>query len=121
MAALLLCLVRWISHKRKEWMLAVAAFLCFLLGSYYWTGYLIIWGHDPDSTGILAYVGCNISFIILLALGFLLKSPAERRYFHPLMLLPIPLNIWQLILFSIYIPNLIIFYTENSIRRRNHL
>ena len=101
MAALLLCLVRWISHKRKEWMLAVAAFLCFFLGSYYWTGYLIIWGHDPDSTGILAYVGCNISFIIMLALGFLLKSPAERRYFHPLMLLPIPLNIWQLILFSI--------------------
>ncbi|MBQ1303134.1 MAG: signal peptidase II, partial [Firmicutes bacterium] len=38
----------------------------------------------------------------LLVLGFLLKSPAERRYFHPLMLLPIPLNVWQLTLYLPY-------------------
>ena len=102
MAALLLCLVRWIGQRRKEWLYAVGFFICFLLATYYWTGYLVIWGQTPDSTDFLDYIGCNMALVILLVLGFLLKSPAERRYFHPLMLLPIPLNVWQLTLYLPY-------------------
>ena len=40
-----------------------------------------------------------MGYFFLLLLIFQVKSREERRYFHVLMLIPIPLNIWQLTMY----------------------
>ena len=102
--ALLFCLFYYISSKRKGWIFAILFFLSSLLSSYYWTSYLIIMGDWPNVSAELTYFGWNVAFFVLIVLLLQMKSPEERRYFHPLMLLPIPLNIWQLILYLPYSP-----------------
>lgn len=102
LAALLLCLFQYVSNKRREWLYAVVFFLCSLLSAYYWTTYFIIMGDWPNVSGIPTYAGWNLSFLVLFVLLLYMKSPEERRFFHPLMLLPVPLNIWQLIIYLPY-------------------
>ena len=99
--ALLLCLFRYVSNKRRGWLYAIAFFLCCLLSSYFWTAYLTIMGNSPDNYEWLTYAGWNLAFLILFLLLMHMKSPEERRFFHPLMLLPLPLNAWQ---FTLYLP-----------------
>ena len=99
--ALLLCLFRYVSNKRRGWLYAIAFFLCCLLSSYFWTAYLTIMGDSPGNYEWLTYAGWNLAFLIFFLLLMHMKSPEERRYFHPLMLLPLPLNVWQ---FFLYLP-----------------
>ena len=100
--SLLLCLFHYISRRRKEWAYATVFFLCSLMSCYYWTAYLIIMDQDPDVSSVFSYAGWSISFLVLLVLLFHLKTPEERRYFHPLMLLPVPLNLLQLRIYLRY-------------------
>ena len=100
--ALLLCLFHYVSNKRRGWLYAIVLFLCSLLSSYFWTAYLIIMGDSPNVSDWLTYTGWNAAFMVLFILLMHRKSPEERRYFHPLMLLPVPLNIWQFILYLPY-------------------
>lgn len=102
LTALLLCLFRYISNKRRGWLYAIIFFLCTLLSCYFWTTHLIIMGDWPDGLDWLTYSGWNASFFVLFLLLMHMKSPEERRFFHPVMLLPIPLNIWQLTLYLPY-------------------
>ena len=100
--ALLLCLFRYISHKKKGWACATAIFLSSLMSSYYWTAYLLIMGDTPNVSNLFSYIGWNIAYLFLLVLVLQMKSAEERRCFHPVMLLPIPFNIWQLTLYLPY-------------------
>ena len=100
--ALLLCLFHYISNKRRGWLIAIGFFICSLLSSYYWTTCCVILGDEPDSLEWLTYLGWNAAYLVLFFLLMYMKSPDERRYFHPLMLLPVPLNIWQLTLYLPY-------------------
>ena len=100
--ALLLCLFHYISNKRRGWLAAIAFFLCSLLSCYFWTTYSIIMGEWPNGLDWLTYSGWNAAYLVLFLLLFLMKSPEERRYFHPVMLLPVPLNVWQLTLYLPY-------------------
>ncbi len=100
--ALLLCLFYYISNKRRGWFYAIVFFLCSLLSSYYWTTYLVIMGDSPRSLDWLTYSGWNASFLVLFLLLMHMKTPEERSFFHPLMLLPLPLNVLQLILYLPY-------------------
>ena len=102
LVALLLCLFHYISGKRKGWAYAILFFLSALLSCYYWTAYQVIMGDSPQVSDLMAYFGWNGSYILLLILLFSFKSPEERRYFHPAMLIPVPLNIWQFILYLPY-------------------
>ena len=99
--ALLLSLFGYISRKNRGWLWAIIFFLSFLLSSYYWTSYFLIMGVEPNVSALMAYFGWNIAYLALLALVIHVKTGEERKYFHPLMLLPVPLNIWQL---SVYLP-----------------
>ena len=101
LVALLLCLFRYISNKRRGWVYAIVFFLCNLLSCYYWTAFLIITGDEPVVSDLLTYTGWNAAFFVLFLLLLHMKTPEERRYFHPLMLLPIPLNALQ---FTLYLP-----------------
>ena len=100
--ALLLCLFYYISSKRRGWFYSIAFFLCSLLSCYYWTSYQIIMGVSPNVSDEMTYFGWNASYFVLFILLMHMKTPEERRYFHPLMLLPVPLNIWQLTLYLPY-------------------
>ena len=100
--ALLLCLFYYISSKRRGWVYAIAVFLFSLLSCYYWTSYLIIMGDWPNVSDLMAYFGWDAAYPVLFLLLMHMKTPQERRYFHPLMLLPIPVNIWQLTLYLPY-------------------
>ena len=98
LTALLLCLFRYISNKRRGWLYVIIFFLCSLLSCYFWTTHLIIMGDEPEGLDWLTYSGWNVSFFVLFLLLMYMKSPEERRFFHPVMLLPVPLNVWQLTL-----------------------
>ncbi len=102
LAALLMCMLYFIGSKHRGWFYAVVFFLSSLLSCYYWTSYQIIIGDWPNVSDFITYLGWNTSYCILLILLLHMKSPEERRYFHPLMLLPVPLNIWQLTLYLPY-------------------
>ena len=101
LSALLICLFQYIRQKENIWIYATAIYLSSLLSCYYWTAYLIIMDDEPTISNLFSYSGWNLSYIILLMLVLYTKSREEKRYFHPLMLLPIPLNLWQL---SLYLP-----------------
>ena len=99
LTVLLISLFRYISSKERAWLCCVGIFSGYLLSSYFWTAHLIIMGEQPVVSDILTNFGWNMSFFLFLLLLLHTKSKEERRYFHPVMLLPIPLNIWQLILY----------------------
>ena len=99
---LLVCLFRYINSKSRSWFLMVALFLCMLVSGYFWTAYLLIMGELPNATELMTYAGWNIAFLILLVLVLHRKTREELRYFHPLMLVPIPLNYYQLTLYLPY-------------------
>ena len=101
LAALLMCLFYYISSKHRGWLYAIAFFLSSLLSCYYWTSYLVIMGDWPNVSDLMTYFGWNVSYLLLFLLLMYMKTPEERRYFHLLMLLPIPLNAWQ---FTLYLP-----------------
>ena len=99
MTALLICLFQYISDKKRAWIYAALFFICNLFSCYYWSVYYLIKGFISDPSDLISYAGWNAAFLILLIFVHHIKSPEERRCFHPLMLLPIPLNIWQLTLY----------------------
>ena len=98
--ALLASLFRYIEVPRKGYLCLCGFFLAHILSDYYWTVYSLVMGEYPDISAFLAYLGWNISYIILAFASFYLREPGSKKYFHPLMLVPIPLNIIQ---FFIYI------------------
>ncbi len=99
---LLVSLYQYISTQKRGWSYLVVCFLGTLVSTYHWTAYLLIMGESPNSSDAMIYIGWNVAFAVLLLLIWHIKPREERRYFHPLMLLPIPLNIYQLTLYLPY-------------------
>ncbi|SDA20732.1 His Kinase A (phospho-acceptor) domain-containing protein [Ruminococcus sp. YE71] len=92
-------LFRYIDSKKRCWLYATGFFASSLLSCYFWTAYLIIIGSTPNASDLLTYFGWNISYIVMVLLILNLRPKGERRFMHPLMLLPLPLNAWQLTLY----------------------
>ncbi|MCR5511178.1 MAG: response regulator [Lachnospiraceae bacterium] len=97
---LLICLFRYIDISKRGWMIASVYFLARLLSDYYWTTYTLIMHEDPDVSGIIAYLGWNIAYLVLLFLALNMRQEKSKRYIHPLMFLPIIVDGVQ---FAIYI------------------
>ncbi|MBP5608613.1 MAG: hypothetical protein J6X66_10170, partial [Lachnospiraceae bacterium] len=97
---LLISLFKYIEHPRRGWLYMSVFFLASFLSDYYWTTYTLVMGDSPDVSALIAYFGWNAAFLVLLIAVIRMRVPGSRKYFHPLMLLPIPLNIYQ---FSLYI------------------
>ncbi len=97
--SLIISLFKYIDCKKKCWLYSIVYFIGALLSSYFWAAHLIIMNDYPQESGGLSYFGWNIAYFVLLLLLIHMKSVEERKYFHPLVLIPIPLNIWQLTLY----------------------
>ncbi len=99
--ALLYCLFQYINHKNKSMIYATIIFVCGMMSCYYWSVYLLIMGETPDVSNFFSYFGWNLAYMVFVLLELSLKKSKEKRYFHILMLIPIPLNVWQ---FWLYVP-----------------
>ena len=103
LVALLLCLFYYISSKRREWIYGLLFFLCGVLSSYFFTAYLIIMGAWPKGFDLMTYAGWNLAFLFLFLLVRYRESPEEKRYFHPMMLFPLVLDLIMLAVF-LFVP-----------------
>ncbi len=114
--ALLGCLFKYIDVPRRGYLFLCVHFLAFLLSEYYWAVYTLVMHENPDVSANIAYLGWNIGYVFLLINVIYTSDPKARRYFHPLMLVPIPLGIAQFILYIQYggILNNIIACTVNT-------
>ena len=93
-------LFRYVEIPKKGWLLASMFFLSELLSDYYWTTYTIVMHEEPDVSAFLGYFGWNIGYAIIVLSVLHMRSEGSKKYFNPLMLIPIPLNLFQ---FFIYI------------------
>ena len=100
--ALLLCLFYYISSKRREWIYGLLFFLCGVLSSYFFTAYLIIMGAWPNGYDLMTYAGWDLAFVFLFLLVRYRQSPEEKRFFHPMMLFPLGLDLVMLAVFLFF-------------------
>lgn len=96
---LFICLYRYVQKPCKIWAFGSLFFLTHFLSDYYWTIYILIIEDYPNTSAFLAYFGWNVSYLIMFLLLRQLQGKEEKKYFNPLILLPIPINIAQLILY----------------------
>lgn len=99
---LLYCAFRFIESPKRGYRLIIIFFLANILSEYYWTVYELIMGSYPNVSEFAAYLGWNVAFFVLLVSVFLFRNKNSRRYFHPVMLIPVLLNVPQFILYISY-------------------
>ena len=92
---LIYCCFKYIDRPRRGYAYLIGFFLAFFVGEYYWAIYVIITHSYPDVSELLTYLGWNIAIVFLLLAVVTMRSEKAKRYFHPVMLLPILLNIPQ--------------------------
>lgn len=96
---LIISMSRYIERPHRAWFYIMIMLLGNLLSNYYWAGYTYLMNDYPVVSSFLAYLGWNISLIPLILMCLLFRSEKEKHFFHPLCLIPIPLNIAQFILY----------------------
>ncbi len=97
---LLISMFRYIAFPKKAWLYLSVFFLADLLSDYYWTIYTLVFRESPDVSAFIAYFGWNVGYLILLLAVLRNRPQKTKRFFHPLILIPIPLHAWQ---FSVYL------------------
>ena len=102
LGALLISLFGFINTNSRRWLYCVIFYVANLLSAYFWASYVIIMRETPEVYDFFAYFGWNVSYFVLLLLLIHIKSREELRFFHPLMLIPIPLDIAQFFLYIRY-------------------
>ncbi len=99
---LISCLFYYIDRPQKGWLRLVSVYLLFLLSDYYWTVFTLVTGKNPDISAFMAYLGWNLGYLMMWITVRMMESQHEKKFFHPLMLLPIPFNIAQLLLYNTF-------------------
>ncbi len=99
---LLYCAFKYIETPKRGYRYIIGVFLAFFLSEYYWTTYELVMHSYPDVSEFTAYLGWNVGFFFLLLAVLALRREGARRYFHPVMLLPIAVNVPQFLLYIRY-------------------
>ncbi|MCR5108449.1 MAG: response regulator [Lachnospiraceae bacterium] len=102
LAGLMLCLFRYFEHARKSLIYAIAFFIGNLLSNYYWGVYMLVMYDYPNVSSMFAYFGWNLAYVALVMMELSLRKEQGIRSFYPISLLPVPVNIAQLILYLQY-------------------
>ncbi len=101
----MICLFIYFEHTHKPLSYALIFFLGSFLSNYYWGVYMLVMFDYPNVSSFLAYLGWNIAFVMLV---FTLTALRRERGIEglkpvsPIALIPVPLNIAQLILYLQY-------------------
>ena len=98
-AGLLSSLFNYFEIPKKGQFFVAVFFLSSLLSDYYWTTYSLVMHVEPDVSEIMAYFGWNVSYILLLITAIYMREEGARKFIHPLMFLPIPLNTVQFLIY----------------------
>lgn len=96
---LLGCLFKYIKTPRRGYLLLMMFFLANYLSDYYWTIYSLVMRSYPEVSEFLAYLGWNIGYLILLLVILHMRRDNVRKFFHPVILLPVLTNVPQFILY----------------------
>ena len=97
LVGLMLCLFMYFKRTNNPITFATVFFLGCFLSNYYWGVYVLVMHDDPSVSSLLAYAGWNVAFVMIVLLQLSLRKEIGQRSFSPLALLPVPLNILQLI------------------------
>ena len=98
---LMACMSLYVENPKRDYECAIVYLLCALLSNYYWGAYTVLMGgENPDVSSFMAYLGWNLGYFPLILMHFNRRKIEGKRFFSPLCLLPVPLNIWQ---FTLYI------------------
>ena len=111
---LLISLFRYIENPKRGYLLLSVYFLAHLLSDYYWALFSLVMKAEPEVSAFIAYFGWNVGYIFLLIIAYKRREPGAKRLFHPLMLLPIPINMRQLVNSELFQSNPWIFYPNQS-------
>lgn len=99
---LLYCVFRYIEAPKRGYKYIIAFFLANFLSEYYWTIYTLVMRSYPEVSHFTAYLGWDVGFFCLLLAAFSLRREGAKRFFHPVMLLPVLTNIPQFMLYIRY-------------------
>ncbi len=99
---LLYALFNYIRTPKRGWLYLSVFFLTHMLSDYYWTTYTLIMGDNPDVSAMMAYFGWNVGYLFLFLFCMDMRPKYSKGYFHPLMLIPIPLGVIQFFLYIQY-------------------
>lgn len=92
-------LFRYFERPRRGWLYVCFFFLSHILSDYYWTIYSLVMHTDPEVSELMAYFGWNVGYAILLLAALHMEDRNAKRYFNPLMLIPVPINAVQLFIY----------------------
>jgi|GEM_PF-2561249 len=101
-AGLLYCVFKYIETPKRGFLYITVFFLANFLGEYYWTVYELVMRSYPDVSAFAAYLGWNVAIVFLLLAVLSMRREGAKRFFHPLMLLPVLLNIPQFLIYIQY-------------------
>ena len=99
---LLFCVFKYIEAPKRGYRYIIVFFLANFLSEYYWTIYELVMGSYPNVSQFAAYLGWNTAYLFLLFAAFSMRQEGAKRFFHPVMLLPVLTNIPQFILYIQY-------------------
>ena len=99
---LLYCVFNYIENPKRGYRLIIVFFLANFLSEYYWTIYQLVMHTYPNVSEFAAYFGWNVGFLFLLVTVFILRSKGAKRYYNPVILIPILINIPQFKLYLKY-------------------
>ncbi|MBP5495338.1 MAG: response regulator [Lachnospiraceae bacterium] len=99
---LMICLFDYIKRPTKTAVFAIVYLLSTLLSNYYWGVYVAVMDDYPNVSSFLSYVGWNAAFLVLAILLVFLMTKDRVKFFTPICLIPIPLNIVQLFMYLQY-------------------
>ncbi|MBO4266599.1 MAG: HD domain-containing protein [Lachnospiraceae bacterium] len=98
-AGLLYCFFKYVDKPTRGYRYIIGFFLAMFLSEYYWTVYVLVIGQDPGVSDFVSYLGWNVAIVFLLVSACIMRSKESKRYFHPLILLPVIINIPQFYLY----------------------
>lgn len=99
---LLYCTFQYIDTPRRGFRFLIAFFLANFLSEYYWTCYELITKSYPEVSAFVAYLGWNVGYLCLLFAVYFIRQEEAKRFFHPLILVPVVLNVPQFFLYIRY-------------------
>lgn len=100
--SIVICLYQYVKRPCKTFAFAVVFFLANFLSNYYWGIYLFVMDDYPNVSSFFAYFGWNFAFLVLPAMLHSLHHYGDVKFFSWISLIPIPINIIQLLLYIKY-------------------